>query len=178
MTQPTPAPTTDVLSAAVAKLLKPGSKTSEFVMLVAVYGGSLATLLGVFNTSSQTFNAVLKVAALVSAAAGQAAYALSRGNVKAALGTVASTLAANGVNFQVNVKTGKHAAPDPTSQTGAVDLIGLVAGVLSLAGLIWLIIGFTHHHLDVFGLILLIVGLGIYFLFGDGIRGATWRRRP
>lgn len=174
MTQPTtaPVPTTDVISAAVNKLLKPGTKTSEFVMLLAVYGGSLATLLGAFNTHSATFNAVLKVAALSAAAAGQVGYALSRGNAKAALGAVTSTLVATGVIVPV---AGKHAAPN---DAGEVDLIGLVAGVLVIAGLIWLVIGFTHHRLDTLGLILLLVGVGIYLLFSGVVRGATWRRRP
>lgn len=168
--QSMPVQVTDPISQAMQKLLKPGAKTTEFIAMIALYTGALATLLGAFNTSSTQFNAILKVAALVSAAVSQVGYSLARGKTKAALGALMSVLASTGVVRPVP----RHAAT-PAGEAGAAGLIDLVGAVFLLAGLIWMIVGFTHHRLDVFGLVLAGVGIGILVLFGGSF--APTRRR-
>lgn len=166
MTQPAPA--IDPINQALNKLLKPGTRTSEFVALVAVYGGALATLLGAFNTHSPRFNAILKIAALVAAAAGQIGYALSRSDVKGALAGLTGTLVSAGVVVPV-VSTGKHAAPD--AQAGFTNLFA-IGVILLIVGIILAVVSAGQLLLLVSGIVVAVIGFALLF----GGWGPTRRR--
>lgn len=145
MTTPTVTSSNDALEQALGKLLKPGAKTTEFLGLIAVYAGGLAALLGAFSVHNQTINGAIKIAALVAVAVSHVGYALSRGDTKAALGAVTSTLVAKGVLVPTVVTPVAAPADGGFTNNFVIGLVLLVAGivlcVISGGSLLLLIIG-------------------------------------
>jgi len=166
-------------SAPIIPPLPRGVKTSEFWVSAITTVISLLTGLGVLHPDfAQRYQEQIAHVAWFAALAVPAMYTLGRNIAKhghqVAVAKVVQAAIAVGGDVSMARKLVGNAETEVKKDSGFA-LIALIGAILLIVGVIWLLVGFSHHRFDAWAAI--VAGIGLVLVWFDG-GGTVWRRRP